>query len=65
MLTLPADAVVPAAADAAAAPASAEAETVTEITYEQRDIVSGDTLWDIAAEELGDGARYPEIFEAS
>ncbi|MFH5905901.1 LysM peptidoglycan-binding domain-containing protein, partial [Clostridium perfringens] len=40
-------------------------ETVTEITYEQRDIVSGDTLWDIAAEELGDGARYPEIFEAS
>ena len=65
VLTLPADAVVPAAADVAAAPASAEAETVTEITYEQRAIVSGDTLWDIAAEELGDGTRYPEIFEAS
>lgn len=65
VLTLPADAVVPAAADAAAAPAAAGPETVTEITYEQRGIVSGDTLWDIAAEELGDGARYPEIFEAS
>ena len=65
VLTLPADAVVPAAADAAAETANVEAETDTEITYEQRAIVSGDTLWDIAAEELGDGARYPEIFEAS
>ena len=23
----------------------------------------GDTLWDIAAEELGDGERYHEIFK--
>lgn len=28
-------------------------------------VETGDTLWDIADEELGDGARYPEIFEAS
>lgn len=26
-------------------------------------VVRGDTLWDIAAEDLGDGHRYPEIFE--
>lgn len=65
VLTLPADAFVPGVAGAAAETASVEAETVTQVTYEQRGIVSGDTLWDIAADELGDGARYPEIFEAS
>ena len=32
---------------------------------EERTIVSGDTLWDIAADELGAGDRYPEIYEAS
>jgi hypothetical protein len=31
----------------------------------QRVIVPGDTLWDIATEELGDGTRYMEIFNAS
>ena len=31
----------------------------------QRVIVSGDTLWQIATEEYGDGTRYPEIFNAS
>ena len=34
-------------------------------TFSQRTIVPGDTLWDIAEQELGDGTRYPEIFEAS
>lgn len=28
-------------------------------------VKSGDTLWDVAEEELGDGERYPEIFAAS
>lgn len=31
----------------------------------QRVIVPGDTLWDISAQELGDGSRYMEIFNAS
>ncbi|WP_054685130.1 hypothetical protein [Microbacterium sp. No. 7] len=35
------------------------------LEFHQRVIVSGDTLWDIAAEELGAGQRYPEIFDAS
>lgn len=28
-------------------------------------IVKGDTLWGIASKHLGNGARYPEIFEAN
>lgn len=31
-------------------------------TYE---VQKGDTLWKIASETLGDGNRYPEIFEAN
>ena len=46
--------------DAAAAPAS-----VMQAGEEQRTVVSGDTLWDIAADELGSGERYTEIYEAS
>lgn len=29
------------------------------------EVVSGDTLWKIAEKTLGNGARYPEIFEAN
>ncbi len=43
-----------------AAPASAP-----QTAEEQRTVVSGDTLWAIAADELGSGERYTEIFEAS
>ncbi len=41
------------------APAIEEAE---DAYYE---IQSGDTLWAIASKHLGDGNRYPEIFEAN
>jgi len=41
------------------------AASVTQAGEEQRTVVSGDTLWDIAADELGSGERYTEIYEAS
>ena len=37
-----------------------EQDTVTFYTIEK-----GDTLWAIATDHLGNGARYPEIFEAN
>lgn len=45
--------------------AAAAAASVTQAGEEQRTVVSGDTLWDIAADELGSGERYTEIYEAS
>jgi DNA-binding SARP family transcriptional activator len=42
-----------------------EQPVTTKQEFRERTIVHGDTLWDIAAEELGAGQRYPEIFEAS
>lgn len=36
------------------------AEQAAEVVVER-----GDTLWGIAEEELGDGTRYPEVYEAS
>ena len=41
-------------------PAAASTERAHQVT-----VRDGDTLWGIADEELGDGARYPEIFAAS
>lgn len=41
------------------------AETPPAPTEVERTIVPGDTLWDIAEQELGDGNRYPEIYEAT
>ena len=49
----------PAATAAAAAAAKAAAEE------EYYVIQKGDTLWGIAKKHLGDGNRYPEIFEAN
>lgn len=43
--------------------AEAEAEPVAETEYYV--IESGDTLWGIAAKFLGNGSKYPEIFEAN
>jgi nucleoid-associated protein YgaU len=38
-------------------------ETSTDTEYYT--IESGDTLWGIAAKFLGNGSKYPEIFEAN
>ena len=40
-------------------------EPAPEETVEYYVIKSGDTLWKIAAEFLGNGSKYPEIFEAN
>lgn len=50
---------IPPMAEADTTPAAAQSGT------EERMIVSGDTLWDIAADELGSGDRYTEIYDAS
>ncbi|MFZ6003060.1 MAG: BTAD domain-containing putative transcriptional regulator [Actinomycetota bacterium] len=42
------------------APPASHASTDGEATHL---VARGDTLWDIASEDLGDGHRYPEIFE--
>lgn len=55
VLTLPSDAAAPAV----------EAVGVTTVVEHERVIVSGDTLYDIAQEELGDGNRYTEIVDAT
>ncbi len=53
-LRLPADATV-----TAPPPRPAGASTESAI----HNVVPGDTLWDISEDELGDGARYPEIYD--
>ena len=45
-----------------AASVQAAASTATSQTYT---VKSGDTLWAIAKKYLGDGSRYPEIYEAN
>ena len=43
--------------------ATSEARRDLGATPSVHEVVAGDTLWDIAAARLGDGARYPEIFD--
>ncbi len=40
-------------------------ETTVEYKVEYYEIKKGDTLWKVATEFLGNGARYTEIFEAN
>ena len=43
--------------------ATVEADLTDEPVFHT--VVKGDTLWAIASKTLGNGARYPEIFEAN
>lgn len=58
-----AEATSTAAPTASAAPAEPAADDVPAARFYT--IQKGDTLWKIAAETLGNGARYKEIFEAN
>ena len=49
--------------DSLTTPEPSATETVVETEYYV--IESGDTLWGIAAKFLGNGSKYPEIFEAN
>lgn len=63
----------PAPASAPAPQQVTTAQHVTAPTEKQKpakadktiSVKKGDTLWDIAEDKLGDGARYPEIYKAS
>ncbi|PZF82758.1 peptidoglycan-binding LysM [Jiangella anatolica] len=46
-------------------PEPAPAEPVADTGATTHVVVEGDTLWGIAEQRLGDGARYPELVEAS
>lgn len=42
---------------------TAETSGATPAPAPSHDVLPGDTLWDISAEHLGDGARFPEVFD--
>jgi nucleoid-associated protein YgaU/DNA-binding SARP family transcriptional activator len=53
------------ATDVPAAPPATPTDDLGPTTAEQavHEVVPGDTLWDISSDHLGDGARYPEIYD--
>ncbi|MFI6424913.1 LysM peptidoglycan-binding domain-containing protein [Promicromonospora sp. NPDC050880] len=51
--------------DGAAEPGTVDVRSNGGAESAQVVVERGDTLWGIAEEELGDGTRYPEVFEAS
>lgn len=42
---------------------TAETRGATAAAASSHDVRPGDTLWEISAEHLGDGARFPEVFD--
>ncbi|MHB1490347.1 MAG: LysM peptidoglycan-binding domain-containing protein, partial [Cellulomonas sp.] len=58
---------LPVDATALPAPVAAANSTATPAPTETRsyDVTAGESLWDIAAQQLGDGARYREIYDLS
>jgi len=53
------------AAPREAAPPAVEEAPAAAARTDRYTVRSGDTLWKIAETVYGDGARYPEIFEAN
>lgn len=51
--------------EAAVRPVDKPADAAPGVAADHYTVRSGDTLWKIAVEVYGDGARYAEIFEAN
>ncbi|MBO0608277.1 LysM peptidoglycan-binding domain-containing protein [Myceligenerans salitolerans] len=68
VLTLPDDASGPSVHQVADVSQASETVAISEVRpagSSEVTVERGDTLWEIAEEELGDGTRYPDLYEAS
>ncbi|MCF4120405.1 LysM peptidoglycan-binding domain-containing protein [Antribacter sp. KLBMP9083] len=66
VLTLPSDAAeVVSSSVVTAGTVEGEPDELTTSAGGTHTVVPGDTLWEIAEDELGDGTKYPELYEAS